>query len=307
MVRWNARLMSRILITGKNSFIGTNFKRFTAYSDIDEICLMENKPADIDFRGYDVVLHLAAIVHQSRKIDEPEYFRINWDLALEVADRAKINGVKHYIYLSTLKVFGNGNPSNNLRNEYSACFPDDSYGRSKYAAEKGLMSLADDKFAVSIIRPPLVYGVGVKANMLSLMKLLYYWPVLPFAGIDNRRKYIYTENLAGYIDRIIELRTTGVFITADSNAISTTELVRFISENMRKRTILFRLPKNLRIFGVKFFPSVFDRLYGSLEFDNSVTNEILNFTPGISTREGIKRMVEAFISNPQRIWIYISW
>ena len=126
--------MKRILITGANSFVGKNFKCLSQNKEVDEISLFENKPENIDFNGYEVVIHLVAIVHQSAKIQEEEYMWINRDLCLSVADCAKKSGVKHFIFLSTVKVYGRYIPGSGPWNEFSECLPEDSYGKSKYEA-----------------------------------------------------------------------------------------------------------------------------------------------------------------------------
>ncbi|MCX6254225.1 MAG: NAD-dependent epimerase/dehydratase family protein, partial [Bacteroidia bacterium] len=203
--------MSKILITGSNSFVGTNFRKFSQYKEIDEISLFNNNPEDIDFSRYDVVLHLAAIVHQSKKIPESEYFNVNRDLCLRIAENAKKAGIKQFVFLSTLKVYGDFVPDLDLRNENSRCFPNDAYGKSKYEAEIGLKKFEDVNFTVSIIRTPLVYGEGVRANMLSIIKLVDSFPLLPFGKISNKRNFTYIENLVGFIDRIIEKKASGTF------------------------------------------------------------------------------------------------
>ena len=286
--------MPKILIAGANSFIGTNFRKFSKYQDIEEISLHENRPEDIDFGKFDVVLHLAAVVHQLKKIPESEYIYVNRDLCLRVAENAKTAGVKQFIFLSTLKVYGDYVPDTDLRNENSECFPDDSYGRSKYEAEIGLQKLEDINFIVSIIRPPLVYGEGVKANMLSIIKLVKSFPFLPFGKIYNKRNFVYTENLVAYIDRIIEKKSSGIFIAMDDLAISTTELVTYLSKYLGKKVRLFKLPEIFIKIGAYFIPGIFDRLYGSLEFDNTKTKRKLNFEPPFSCEEGIRKMIISY-------------
>jgi nucleoside-diphosphate-sugar epimerase len=289
--------MVKILITGASSFIGANFRNQSKFKEIDEISLLDRCIKDIDFTPYDVVLHLAAIVHQSKKIADLEYFRVNRDLCLGVANLAKNAGIKQFVFLSTLKVYGKFTNANGLRNENSDCYPDDAYGKSKYEAEIGLMKLEDANFTISIIRTPLVYGEGVKANMANLIKLVDRVPILPFGKIDNKRNFTYTENLTGFIDRIISKRASGVFIAMDDFAVSTTDLVNYISKYLGKKNILVKLPAILfRICSI-IIPETLDRLYGSLEFENSRTKQTLNFIPPFSTEEGIKNTVNFYLAN----------
>jgi nucleoside-diphosphate-sugar epimerase len=286
--------LNRILITGTNSFVGTNFRRFSKYNDIDEVSLLEAKPENIDFKGYDIVLHLAAIVHQSKKISEETYFSINRDLCLKVAEHAKKGKVKHFIFLSTLKVYGDFSSGNEIWNEDSICIPGDSYGKSKLEAEIGLRKLENSDFTVSILRTALVYGEGVRANMNSLIRLVEKVPLLPFKNVNNKRSFTYIENLVGFIDLIILKKSSGVFIAMDDKSISTTELVNFISKYLGKRTILFRLPKFIIRIGKKIIPHFFDRLYGSLDIDNTKTLKELDFKSPFTTEEGIMKMIFAY-------------
>jgi len=286
--------MPKILIIGANSFVGTNFLKFSKFRNIEEISLYDISPENIDFSKFDVVLHLAAIVHQTRKIPESDYMKINRDLCLKVAENAKRGGINQFIFLSSLKVYGDSKLSSEMRNEESECFPDDSYGRSKYEAEVNLRKLEDADFVVSIIRPPLIYGEGVKANMLSLIKLVDKFPILPFDAIQNKRNYLYIENLIGYIDRIIDRKASGIFIVKDKNALSTTELVNYLSKYLGYKLILFRMPRLFKNIGTWLFPSAFDRLFGSSEFDNSKTNLQLEYKPPISTEDGIRNLVMSY-------------
>ncbi|MBN2349911.1 MAG: NAD-dependent epimerase/dehydratase family protein [Bacteroidales bacterium] len=289
--------MIKILITGANSFVGRNFINNSRFENIREVCLIQNNPEDIDFSGVDVVLHLAAIVHQSQKIPDSEYFKINRDLAVQVAERAKREGVKHFIFLSTVKVYGEYNPKKGVWSEYAPCEPYDAYGKSKYEAELKLKKLESLDFIISIIRPPLVYGVGVKANMLSIIKLVDSFPILPFKKVKNKRSFTAVENLVELIDSVINKKASGIFLPMDENPLSTTELVKIIAKSLDKKVILFHLPRLLINVSKAIMPGIFDRLYGSFEIDNSNTRRVLDYNPVISTEEGIQKMVEDYIKN----------
>jgi UDP-glucose 4-epimerase len=236
-----------------------------------------------------------AIVHQKKTIPESQYFIINRDLCLKVAELAKKAGVKQFIFLSTVKVYGKFISGSEPWNEQSLCLPEDNYGKSKYEAELALKKLEGDGFTVSIIRTPLVYGEYVRANMLSIMKLVKRTRILPFKNVNNRRNFTGAENLVSFIDRIIERRASGIFIAMDEKAISTSELVKMISENLGKKIILFKIPDFIVKVGMSVLPSIFDRLYGSFEMDNSRTLKELNFKPPVAIDEGIKKMVKSFI------------
>jgi len=293
--------MAKVLITGTNSFIGTNFRKFSSFKDVDSISLFKNKPEDIEFSRYDVVLHLAAIVHQSKKIPDEEYYYINRDLCLRVAENAKKSGIKHFVFISTLKVYGESVSTNMVRNEKSECYPDDIYGKSKYEAELALKNLEDGNYSVSIIRSSLVYGEGVKANMLRMIRLIEICPVLPFGNANNNRSFIYIENLVNLIDTIIQKRSSGIFIAIDEKAISTKQLVVFIARYLERNIHLIRLPPFLLNVWNKLSPGTFNRLFGSLEFDNSITISRLNFHYPYSTEEGIRRMVMSYKTSKKQV------
>jgi nucleoside-diphosphate-sugar epimerase len=281
----------KVLITGTNSFVGTNFKMFSKYRDCDEISLLDNMPDNIEFKKYDVVLHLAAIVHQSKKIADEEYFKVNRDLSIKVAEHSKLSGVRQFIFMSTLKVFGDTQHGHCIRDESSECFPTDAYGLSKLQAEKKLKELEDENFIVTMIRPALVYGKGVKANMLSLIKLVERCPFLPFGNIHNRRNFVYSENLIGYIDKAIELKSSGILIAIDPEPVSTTMLVNYIARALSKSVFLFSLPGIVVKIIKLFIPGTVSRLFESLEFDNSRTIMMLKFKIPYTTEEGIRRTV----------------
>lgn len=287
----------KILITGKGSFIGSNFIRHSEFKQIDEISLLDFSPEEIDFRNYDVVLHVAAIVHQNKKIPENHYFIINRDLCLRTATCAKQAGVKQFVFISTLKVYGEVNKKNVPRNENSVCSPSDPYGRSKFEAENALRKIEDNNFVVSILRSSVVYGEGVKANILSLIKLVEKTIILPLGGINNKRNFIYIENLVGYIDVIIKKRSSGVFIAIDEKSYSTTEIINYISKSLNKKIILFRLPGYLINTGRFLMPATFLRLFGSLEFENTETLKKLEYKIPYSTEEGIRRTIIAYNNN----------
>jgi nucleoside-diphosphate-sugar epimerase len=289
--------LTRILITGAGSFIGTNFIRCSSFSDIEEVCVRSISVDEIDFQGVDVVFHLAAIVHQSKRINSRVYHQVNMELPVKIAAKAKKEGVKQFVFMSTVKVYGNYSPETGPWTEDSECFPVDSYGQSKFEAELELKKLKSDDFAVAIVRTPIVYGNGVVANMLKLISMVRSLPMLPFAGISNNRHFTYIDNLVGFLDRIIEIRASGTFIAMDNHGISTTTLIKLLSDSLHTRPYLFKLPGFLVRLGVKLLPRYFDRIFGSFFLDNTKTREILSYSPEVSTGEGVMRMVNYYLAS----------
>jgi nucleoside-diphosphate-sugar epimerase len=199
-----------------------------------------------------------------------------------------------------VKVYGKFIPGSQPWNENSVCKPEDTYGMSKFEAEVALRELEDDEFIVSIIRTPIVYGPGVMANMLKLIKLIERLPILPFGHVINSRHYTYIENLIAFIDRIIKIKASGTFIAMDEKALSTTDLVEYLSKFLHRRIVLFRLPDVIVDAGVYLMPNFFDRLYRSFYLDNTKTKEILNFEAPFLTEEGLSMMISAYIENREK-------
>ncbi len=290
----------RILIIGKNSFIGKNYIKHSNYNEIIEISVRKLNLKEIDFSVYDIVIHLAAIVHKKKNIRYEEYLEVNSYLPVKVASLAKQAGVKQFVFMSTVSVYGKNNAQCGLINEFTQCKPITSYGRSKLKAEIELERLNDSNFTVSIIRPPLVYGENVKANMLSIIKLVDLIPILPFANIKNQRSMIAVENLVEYIDKIIENKTIGICLVCDPNPLSTSELVSLISKYLNKRPILFKIPKFAYMNGIKIMPNIFEKIYGSFIVKNESTLKKLDVRPKISTEEAIKKMIISYQFNKSK-------
>lgn len=283
-----------ILMTGANGFIGQHLSvELSSAHNIRELSFSTYESEELG--EIDVVVHLAALVHQMKGAPEEDYFRINTEKTIVLAKRAKESGVKHFIFMSTVKVYGEKTSSKPF-NENSSCYPEDAYGQSKLSAEKILRDMEDANFTVSIVRSPLVYGEDVKANMLNLMKLINKVPILPFGGIFNKRSLVYVDNLVAMIQEIIIQQKSGIFLASDKQPVSTTQLVEMLVDAMGKKRMLISLPSFLRKFLLKIRPALYERLFGNLEIDNLQTLQSLHFSPPFSTKEGISRMTNYYLN-----------
>jgi len=223
---------------------------------------------------------------------ESEYFKINSDLAFETALKAKNEGVKHFIFMSTIKVYGESTTGNPPYDGNSECRPEDPYGASKLEAEKRIISLQSEAFTVSIIRSPLVYGPGVKANMYNLIKLVDKMPFIPLGNIQNKRSFVYIDNLIALINCIISMKASGIYLARDSRNLSTTDLVLLITSSLNKKRYIFSIPVLFRKILSAVFPLQYDRLWGSLEISPDAGWGRLNFIPPVSVESGIDEMVK---------------
>ena len=279
----------KLLLTGSHGFVGSYFyqKFHTSYT-IERFSFLQDRFEDLHVKGIDAIVHLSALVHQMGGASAQAYEDINVTQTLALARKAKESGVGHFIFMSTVKVYGE--ESDEVYTENFTCKPQDEYGKSKLKAEKELQKLEDDNFKVSIVRTPIVYGYGVKANLKNLMVLVDKVSVLPFGGIKNRRSLTYVGNLCALLECIIQKQQRGIFLASDDKALSTTQLIQAIAKAKKRSCWLFALPFFPQL--LKWLkPSFYKRLFESLEVDNRETKRILAFENPYTVEEGIGFMV----------------
>jgi nucleoside-diphosphate-sugar epimerase len=176
--------MKRVLITGKNSYIGTSVENWLLKTPdqyhVDTLDVKDPSWKDFDFSSYDVVFHVAGIAHVSRKKSMKDlYYKVNRDLAIEVAKHSKVSGVKQFIFMSSIIVYGDSKASKRVITKETIPTPTNFYGDSKLQAENGIRPLESDSFKVVILRPPMIYGPGSKGNYSKLSKLAKITPIFP--------------------------------------------------------------------------------------------------------------------------------
>lgn len=252
-------------------------------------------------QGYDVLIHSAARAHITKdEVADPlaEYRRVNVEGTLNLARQAAVAGVKRFIYISSIKVNGEGTPLGSPYKASDAPSPEDAYGQSKLEAEQGLVQVASETgMDVVIIRPPLVYGPGVKGNFASMIKLIEKGLPLPLGAIHNKRSLVSIDNLVDLIIRCIDhpAAANQVFLAGDGRDLSTTELLRSVGTAMGKPARLIPLPSGLLHFGAALLgkKAMAQRLLGSLQVDISKTCELLSWKPPYTVEEGLKRCFTA--------------
>ena len=279
----------RLLLTGANGFVGSYFfNNYSSTYDILKFSFLKDDFESLHIKEIEVVLHLSALVHQMDGASADEYERVNVSNTLKLAKKAKEFGVRQFVFMSTVKVYGE--ESDEVYTENVTCKPQDEYGKSKLKAETELQKLEDDNFRISIVRTPIVYGYGVKANLKNLMGLVDKVPLLPFGGINNRRSLTYVGNLCALLECIIQKRQRGVFLASDDKALSTTQLIEAIAKVKKRSCWLVTLPFFPEL--LKWLkPSFYKRLFESLEVDNQETKRLLSFENPYTVEEGIGFMV----------------
>ena len=253
----------------------------------------------------EVVIHTAARVHimSDRSVDRfAAYRRVNVDGTLTLAKQSAELGVRRFIFISSIKVNGE---KTLIGRPFQACdiaAPIDPYGISKFEAEVGLLEIgAKTGMEISIIRSPLVYGAGVKANFLSMIHWLYKGIPLPLGDIQNKRSFVALDNLVDLIIRCIDhpAAANQIFLVSDGEDLSTTELLRKLAFYLGKPARLFSVPRwvldtGAMIFGQK---EILQRLCSSLQIDIAKTCQLLNWSPPVSVDQALERTVEYFLKN----------
>ncbi|WP_278800111.1 UDP-glucose 4-epimerase family protein [Marinobacter nauticus] len=243
----------------------------------------------------DVVVHCAARAHimNDDTVDPlAEYRKVNVDGTLNVARHALEAGVKRFLFVSSIKVNGEHTSPGRPFTEEAVPAPEDPYGISKYEAERELQALcAETGMELVIIRPPLVYGPGVKGNFASMIRLMEKGLPLPLGAVRNKRSLVALDNLVDLIVTCVDSPAAAnqVFLAADGQDISTTELLRNVANAMGKPARLLPVPSGLLMLGASLFgkKAVAKRLLGSLQVDISKARELLGWQPPVSVEEGL--------------------
>ena len=239
--------MKKILITGAGSFVGTSFEKYIRdnYADRYEVEAIEMRDGSWrkkNFSDHDVVYHVAGIAHSDNGKNsagkEKIYRSVNTDLAIEVALKAKTEGIKQFIFMSSAIIYGDSAPIGKAKviTKDTAPSPTNCYSDSKLQAEKGIIPLQNESFKVCILRPPMIYGKGGKGNFPILEKMADKLPIFP--KVQNQRSMLYIGNLVEFVRLMIENEEEGIFWPQNAEYSNTSELVKMIAEAKGKKIIL---------------------------------------------------------------------
>ena len=310
----------KALVTGANGFLGkflctalrqTGHVVFAAMRTVDVqknvskqvVVGLINGDTDwsAGLNGVDAVIHLAARVHvMNDTASDPltEFRKVNVDGTLNLAMQAAQAGVRRFIFISSIKVNGEATQVGKPFTADDIANPQDPYAVSKLEAEQGLLNIAQETgMEVVIIRSPLVYGAGVKANFLSMMRAVKRGVPLPLGAIDNRRSLVYVENLVSLILKCIEhpAAANQVFLAADGEDLSTTALLLACAKALGVKARLLPVPQKLIELSAALIGkrNVAQRLCGNLQIDISKTRSLLGWEPLFSVADGLKKTAVA--------------
>ncbi|HCZ8622141.1 TPA: NAD-dependent epimerase/dehydratase family protein, partial [Staphylococcus aureus] len=242
-----------ILITGKHGYVGNRLNGYLKAQGhvVDQINVRGNQWKALDFSKYNVVIHLAAIVHNNNpNATMVDYMNVNYHLTKELAEKAKTEGVNQFIFFSTMSVFGlDGEVGKEvIINKNTLTKPTTSYGISKLRAEEMLREIQSNEFKVAVLRPPMIYGESAPGNFSKLIKISKILPLYP--QIDNQRSSIYIENLEIYINELIENEGSGILHPQNNDYLNTNHAIFKMRELQNKKSMSIKLPNSLlKLFG----------------------------------------------------------
>lgn len=282
--------MKKILITGANSYIGSSFdnylnKNYNSCYQIDTLDMINESWKNFDFSSYDVIYHVAGIAHIKETKDNKDlYYKVNKDLAIEVAKKAKQENVKQFIFLSSMSVYG---IEKGFITKDTTLNPKSNYAKSKLQAEEVLKSLQTKDFKICIIRPPMVYGKDCKGNFQSLIKFAKKLPIFP--KVKNNRSMIYIDNLSEFVKLLIDNNEEGLFCPQNNEYSNTSYLVKLIGQSMNKKVRLFiGLGWLIKLSGLVI--KKLTKAFGSLCYDMKLSEYKQNYALS-SLEESIKESV----------------
>lgn len=294
----------KVLITGAGSYIGQYFKNYAErfYTDnfqIDELDMIDDKWRMKDFSSYDIVYHVAGIAHADvGNVDEDtkrKYYEVNTDLAVEVAKKAKAEGVKEFVFMSSMIVYGDSLPFGQKKviDVDTVPTPANFYGDSKLQADVAVRNMASDDFKVIVLRPPMIYGKDSKGNYPTLAKIAKKIPIFP--NVDNERSMLYVGNLSEFLCQIMLVkeinRNSIVLIPQNNEWTNTADMVKYIADTCHKKLIVSSLLKPAVCIGGKI-PGKIGELVNKA-FGNSCYAKEMSIYQGIdyhkySLRESIE-------------------
>lgn len=308
--------MNKFLVTGASGFIGKQvcetlsvlkYSVCGAVRNKDIISKLPNVKyvsiGDISLNqdwknllaGYDCVIHCAGLAEQKKKITIDKYNKINAEATIKLAEQCAINGIKKFIFLSSISVLGDATDYNKPFTYLHKANPQNNYAQSKLVAEKKLLEInAKTSLEVVIIRPPLVYGPKPSGNLLKLIKILKLKMPLPFSLINNKKSFINIHNL---VDLLICCANHPdakgkVFLACDGEDVSTPEFIKNISKAIGHSSFLVPFP----LFLLNFFFFIlgrtdeFKKLTSNLQINDNYTRRILNWKPPLKYKEAIKNI-----------------
>jgi UDP-glucose 4-epimerase len=275
-------LLKKILITGAESYIGQSFEKWLGrWPDryvVDTVDMKDESWKEKKFSGYDAVFHVAGIAHVDTKTATSEtkelYYKVNRDLAIQAAVKAKQEAVKQFIFMSSIIVYGDSSCVGGKKIITGNTIPNPSnfYGDSKLQAERGILPLQSENFNVVVLRPPMIYGQGSKGNYPKLAKLARISPLFP--DVYNQRSMLHINNLCEFLRLMIDNNERGIFYPQNDEYACTSDMVRTIAKIHGKH---MKLTKLFNPF-LRLLPQdIIYKMFGSVVYDKELSSYRENY------------------------------
>lgn len=272
--------MKRVLITGANSYVGTNVERWLLKTPgefiIDTVDTFNDNWKTADFTKYDAVFHVAGIAHVDPKPEmAPLYYKVNSEMTVEIAKWAKERGVKQFVFMSSEIVYHASKSLNpHVITSTTEPNPNDFYGDSKLQAELGLHKVEAPNFKISILRPPMIYGPNCKGNFLRLGWLGTKTPVFP--AWHNKRSMLFIDNLAEFVRQIILREMGGTFYPQNKELSDTVEIVRYFAKKYNHKIWISKVFNPFVVIGSWFLPQV-PKMFADSYYEPSMSKYDFNY------------------------------
>lgn len=295
--------MKKVLITGANSYIGTSFEKYAGEHyphdlSIDTIDMVDGNWKRTSFSPADIVFHVAGIAHADvGNVDEAtkaKYYAVNTDLALETCRKAKAEGVKQFVFMSSAIIYGDSAPYGKKKVITAETEPQPAnfYGDSKWQADKGVREMSCDNFVVTVLRPPMIYGKGSKGNYPTLAKMAKRLPLFP--EVENERSMLYIENLCEFLCQVMIRGCGGVYWPQNAEYSRTSDLVKMIAQCSEHRIVVSKKINWMVSMASKLPGKMSDmanKAFGNLAYDQTMSQYDFEYQM-VSLKKSIERTEE---------------
>lgn len=297
--------IKRVLISGANSYIGQSFEKWVKKQhpdcfEIDTLDMLDPNWKHFDFSKYDSVFHVAGIAHADigHVTEERKqlYYTVNSELAKETCKLSKKAGVKQFVFMSSIIIYGEsaGIGKSRIIDSSTIPTPANFYGDSKWQGDRGVRAEASEGFNVAVVRPPMIYGKGSKGNYPTLSKLAQKLPVFP--SVKNERSMLHIDNLCEFLYQLMVKGIGGIFFPQNAERVGTSEMVKLIANEHSKKVLITPL-FNWAVWLFSFLPGkprqLVNKAFGSLSYEPSMSvfedthYQIRTFEESIRLTEGV--------------------
>ena len=291
--------MKKVMLVGVGGYIGGKFTEYINknYPDwqVDAVDSMNSKWADADFTGYDAVYNVSGLAHaNARQGTEEQYYAVNGQLPIDIAMKAKAEGVPMFVQMSSMVVYGDMSGLGDEKTIYEDTVPAEPtiYGKSKMMAERGLQKLIDETFQVAIMRPPLIYSEYARDNFPRLVNFAKKMPIFP--KLKNQQSMVYVDNLCELIHLIIENNKGGIYYPQQECYIETSKIVKDIADAVGNKMWQTNIFNPLLILFSKWEKLAFiHKAFGSITYDMNISNHFDGKYRVVSYEESIRRIAKA--------------